>query len=286
MTAIVTIGTVTMDGTYRRDDDVYQVGPKFFSDWYSMPDSKSDINERPVGHGAFGAAEEWRSSLVLQMDGWCRGASWLSMMGALKSSVSTGPMVTVSVTDDEGTTSRSVSVRRFVPVPNPGARVCDFTILMVARDPLRYGPAVTVSTGLPTSGGGIAYPITYPIGYGTPGYPGQIAVSNPGTADTYSLLEVTGGLAGGFELTEVTTGQVIRFERPIPAGSTVYLNPRTGRASIDGQSDVSGYLTRSEWWSVPAASGGIPGSREIQFNSLGAVTGTPTLTSRTSPAFW
>jgi hypothetical protein len=286
MTAIVHIAALAMDGTYQRADDVYQVGSKFFSDWYSLSDSKSDIRERPVAHGAYGIAEDWRSSLVMEMDGWFRGASWLSMMNALRAAISTGPMVTVSVTDDEGTTSRSVSVRRFVPAPDPGARVCDFSLLMVALDPLRYGPAVSVSTGLPTAGGGLAYPITYPIGYGTAGNPGRVVTVNPGTAETYSSLEITGGMSGGFELTETSTGRVVRFERPIPLGSTVYLNPRTGRASIDGASDVSGYLTRSDWWSVPAAIGGTPGSREIQFVALGAVTGTPTLTAHTSAAYW
>lgn len=281
MTAIVKVGSIAMDGTYRQEEGIYRVGPRFFSDWYSVPDSKADIRERPVAHGAFGIATDWRSSLVLEMDGWFRSDAWLSMMNALRATASTGRMVTVSVTDDEGTTSRDVSVRRFVPAPDPGARVCEFSMLMVALDPLRYGPAAAVSTGLPTGGSGIVYPITYPISYGVAGNPGRVTVSNAGTAPAYSVLEITGGMSGGFELTEVTTGRVIRFERPVPAGSTVYLNPRTGRASIDGQSDVSGYLTRKEWWSVPAG-----GSRTVQFNSLGVVTGTPTLTARTAPAYW
>ncbi|TFD41757.1 hypothetical protein E3T37_03640 [Cryobacterium sp. TMT2-10] len=286
MTAIVNVGGIGMDGTYQPGDGVYQVGKKFFSDWYSVSDAKSDIRERPVGHGAFGAAEDWRSSLVLDMDGWFRGASWLSMMNTLSAAVSTGRPVMVSVTDDAGTTSRSVSVRRFVPTPDPGARVCEFSILMVARDPLRYGPAVSVSTGLPTPGGGIAYPVPYPISYGTPGDPGRVLTLNTGAAETFSMLEVTGGMSGGFELVEGVTNSTLRFERPIPDGSTIYLNPRTGRVSMDGPSDVSRYLTRSEFWSVPAAVGGAPGSRLIQFNSLGVVTGTPILTARTSPANW
>ena len=281
MTAIVGIGAVTMDGTYQRTDGVYQVGPRFFSDWYSVPDSKSDIHERSGAHGAHGIAEDWRSSLVIEMDGWFRGPSWLSMMNALRAAVSTGSMVTVFVTDDEGTTSRSVSVRRFVPSPDPGARVCEFSILMVSPDPLRYGPVQIASTGLPTSGGGIAYPVTYPIGYGTPGNPGRITVSNPGTAGTYSLLEITGGMSGGFELTEITTGRVNRFVRPVPVGSTVVLNLRTGRASLNGPSDVTQYWTRQERWSVPDG-----GSRTVQFSALGVVTGAPTLTARTAPAYW
>ena len=281
MTAIVRIGAVTMDGTYQVADEVFQVGPRFFRDWYSVPDSKSDINERPLAHGAFGIAREWRSSLVLEMAGWFRGDSWLSMLNALRAAVSTGAPITVFVTDDQGTTSRKVSVRRFVPSPDPGARVCEFSILMVAVNPLRYGPEISVSTGLPTPGGGLAYPLVYPVSFGAAGNPGRVIVSNPGTAETFSMLEVTGGMSGGFEFTEIITGRVNRFVRPVPAGSTVLINLRTGRAFLDGPSDGTQYWTRQERWSVPRG-----GSRTIQFAALGVVTGTPTLTARTAPGNW
>ena len=268
----------------RRQTDGFGFYFSDLTDWDGVPESKSPVNERPQGDGAFGIAEDLRQSAAVSFTGFYSGSSRVDMLTRkqeMTGALGVGRPVTATFTDELGPTSRIVSIRNAKPADTKGRDVVQFTVDMIATDPLRYGPSVAVSTTLPTSGGGIAYPITYPLTYGTPGYPGRITVSNPGTADTYSLLEVTGGLAGGFELTEVTTGQVIRFERPIPVGSTVYLNPRTGRASIDGQSDVSGFLTRSEWWAVPAG-----GSREIQFNSLGVVTGAPTLVSRTSPAYW
>ena len=258
--------------------------------WWDAAPMRLNQNERPQGDGDFGSAKNWRGARVISQQGSYVGETMADTYAAMEQIAavqSSGVPSPFRVVEPFGAKQCVVSLANGPSVPDQiYTPYFTYTFDVIAADPLKYGDALTTSTTLPTSGGGIAYPITYPIDYGTPGYPGRITVSNPGTADTYSLLEVTGGLAGGFELTEVTTGQVIRFERPIPVGSTVYLNPRTGRASIDGQSDVSGFLTRSEWWSVPAASGGIPGSREIQFNALGAVTGTPTLTSRTSPAFW
>ncbi|WP_416394227.1 MULTISPECIES: hypothetical protein [unclassified Curtobacterium] len=115
--------------------------------------------------------------------------------------------------------------------------------------------------------------------WGTTGITGRVSVTNTGTATTVSTFSVTGGLSGGFELVWVPTGQRIRFERPIDVASAVQINPRTGRVTIDGASDVTGFLTASQWWSVPAGSTG-----EVQFTPLGTVTGTPTLTARTAPA--
>ncbi|TFC92037.1 MULTISPECIES: phage tail domain-containing protein [Cryobacterium] len=285
--------TFTIGGLTAEDGEMDRSrGRIYFSDlgdWYSGAESKTDINERAQGDGAHGIDVDLRGSAAFTFTGWYEGDTWadvLTMMDRFKQATITRRTIPVSVEDELGVTSRIVSVRAAPLREDKLARAFDFAIDMHALDPLRYGPAVSVSTGLPTAGGGITFPITYPISYGTPGDPGRVTVSNPGTAPTYSILEITGGMSGGFELTEVTTGRTLRFERPIPDGSTIYLNPRTGMVSMDGPSDVSRYLSRSEFWSVPAAVGDVPGMREIQFNSLGIVTGTPTLKAITAPAFW
>jgi hypothetical protein len=252
-------------------------------DWYSVPESKSPIRERPASDGAFGLAEDLRSAAVFSFNAFYAGATEVDALMAARSvrlGLGGRQMQAITVTDALGATSRTVSVRRAPIKDHHGLSVVQFSVDMIAPDANRYGPAASVSTGLPTSGGGIEYPIVYPVTYGSPGNSGRIITVNDGDADTFSLLEVTGGMSGGTELTEVRTGQILRFERSIPLGSTVYLNPRTGGAYLDTPgNDVSGFLTRREWWSVPAQ-----GFREIQFNALGVVTGTPTLTARTSPA--
>jgi len=156
-----------------------------------------------------------------------------------------------------------------------------FSFDVVAPDPRKYGPEVSVSSGLPTSGTGLTYPITYPISYGTPGDPGRVTVENPGTVETFSTFEVSGGLTGGFELKDISSGRRLRLERDVPLGSSVFLNARTGRAYLDvPANDVTGFLTVREWWSVPA---GV--SQDVQFSALGVVSGVPTLTARTKPAY-
>ena len=57
------------------------------------------------------------------------------------------------------------------------------------------------------------------------------------------------------------------------AGTQIRLDSRTGRANIDGQSDVTGFLTVAEWPEIPAGE-----IRRYQFLSLGSSSGTPTLT--------
>jgi len=113
------------------------------------------------------------------------------------------------------------------------------------------------------------------IDFGPDGSTGRITITNTGNAATQPSLEVTGGMSGGFVLTEVITGAVIRVERVIPEESTIFIDQATGSVTVDNQSPITGNVTRSDWWAVP------PGAtRVVQFAALGAVTGTPTLTVR------
>jgi hypothetical protein len=158
--------------------------------------------------------------------------------------------------------------------------VADFSIPLMMKDPHSYGPTITKSTGLPVTGGGLEFPLVFPLDFHTSGTSGRIITTNLGETETVSSLSVTGGMSGGFSLICIELGYEIRLERQIPDGSEVTIDMRTGQAFIDAESAVSGFLTSRQWWTNP------PGeTRTIQFNSIGAVTGTPILTAHTAPAY-
>jgi len=252
--------------------------------WYAVTASKSDVVEREGANGAFGVGPEYRESAVISVHGEYFGSSAsdaLLAVETLKRAFARNQPLTVTFDDDFRPTSRVVSVRG-IPIPDlHGESYFTFVIDMVAPDYRRYGAEVVTTTGLPTSGEGLDYPIGYPIDYGLPGDSGRLTVANVGTEPSYPRLEVSGGLAGGFELTDVRSGRVLSFTRGVPVGSTVVIDPRTKRVFMDDPSNnVTRWLTRREWWAQPA---GV--TSEIQFNSIGSVTGTPTLTARLASAY-
>lgn len=135
------------------------------------------MHERAQADGANGIEDDWRAAAVFTVTGWYDGKTWadvLTMINAFNSAVVRRKLGAVTVTDDLGPTSRVVSVRSSPVREDKFSKSFTFEIDMLAPDPLRYGPAVTVTTGLPTAGGGLAYPIVYPINYGTPGNPGRV----------------------------------------------------------------------------------------------------------------
>lgn len=259
------------------------------TNWFDSAESVLDADDRPFGEGSFDVDmpqirprfDEFTIGLVDPGDGSAVYVLHDTLM-ALQELIDPFP---VTVTDPRGARS---SIERLAgkiefPIEDENG-VAQATIPLKATDPKRYGPAVTPapSTGLPTPGSGIAYPITYPIDYGTPGDPGQVTLTNEGTSSVVPDLVVTGGLEGGFDIVVVGTGEHIRFERFIPLGSAVTVEQSTGRAFLDGDTnDVTRALTYDDVIAIPPKS-----SIVLQFNAIGTPTGTPTLTvPRLRPAY-
>jgi hypothetical protein len=254
-------------------------------DWDGLPESKNQPRSRPNGHGAFGMGKDWREGIAVSWEGRYQAATRaaaVEMRRRLAGELGDND-IRVTVTDELGPTFRDVSVRR-VNLGDMLGLGFEFSVDTFAVDPRRYGPEQTFTTGLPTAGTGYPWPAVWPADWGTGGDPGRLTMTNAGTTDTDPILEVRGGLAGGVELVETTTGSYLRLERDIPDGSTVIFDTRTQRVYLDDPAnDVSTFLTRRDWagFAIPKAS-----SRTIQFNGLGEQSGSPLLTARLSPAYF
>jgi hypothetical protein len=273
---------------YEMDDPKNFYGFAFTTndDWYSTGDSKSTIDERPEADGAFNILRDWRPSLPITIVGWYRGPDRASVRAArrqLQLAIANGSEVDINFTDEDESTSRGLSIRSMVPGNTSGLSF-PITIDGVALDPTAYGTEETYSTGVPSSGGGLLFPLgTTPTKYwdfGADGVSGRVTVTNNGTKETYPSLAVSGGVGDGFIVTDVTTGEFVTFSRNIPVGSTVSINQRTGVAVIDGQSDVSGSITTYGFFSI-----GPGETHVIQFSPLGTVTGTPQFTVTAQDAY-
>lgn len=109
--------------------------------------------------------------------------------------------------------------------------------------------------------------------WGKAGETGRLLVPNRGTAPTFPLLRVRGALSGGFVITDVTSGRVVSLARPIPAGSVVEVDQRTGQAVLDGVADVTAFLTAFQFFAIPGGA-----AHEIQFSPIGSADANARLT--------
>jgi hypothetical protein len=156
----------------------------------------------------------------------------------------------------------------------------DWQITLFCPDPLRYGSARTVSTGLPTSGGGLAYPLTYPLDYGSLGNTGQLVLSNAGTADAPILFSVRGSLPQGFELS--AAGGRLTYPVEVPAGQVIDIDTAAGTVLVESTASRRANLTSADWLTVPAG-----GSLTVQFGSLdGAYDAAAQVTATVQDTYW
>jgi hypothetical protein len=263
------------------------------TDWYSLPDSKSEVEERPQAHGAFGIANDYRQSLAISFKGWYRSdAAWPQSRAdiraakrAFRTALGANHPVLGTFVDDDESTNRYLSIRSAPVDDDHGRPYFTFEVDMIAPDPLAYGDTVTVDAGPAASGGGLTWPLgTAPSGkwedWGADGSSGRVTVHNDGTAAGWPTLRVRGGTSAGFVVTDQTLGRTVEFDRQIPDGSVVTVNQRTQTASIDGASnDVSGFL-RGDFFAIP------PGeSHVIAWAPLGVVSGSPRLFVDFSPPY-
>lgn len=163
-----------------------------------------------------------------------------------------------------------------------GVGAVPFALQWKCPDPLRYGPLQSAGpVGLPVSGGGLAYPLAYPLDYGTAATPGLLSLTNVGTADSSVLFTVTGALPSGFEISSAS-GKRLTYPDPLFSGDVLTLDTATGAVLLGGTADRRASLTVADWMQVPAG-----GSITVRFSSLGgAFDAAATLTASMRPAYW
>jgi hypothetical protein len=172
--------------------------------------------------------------------------------------------LTITVFGRQLSADARITRRSVTAGPMYGVGVVPFALQWKCPDPLRYGPPQpSVSTGLPTSGGGLVYPLVYPLSYGAAGTPGQVTLTNTGTAPAPFVATVTGSLPNGFQVSS-GTGQRIRYETTVPSGETLTIDTGEGTIVAQGTADRRGNLTIADWIQVPPLS-----SITLQFSSLG-----------------
>jgi len=254
--------------------------------WFDGVDPDTKTKKRPRGDGFFKTRRTYKKGRAVVAEGGLIRLGDPLYLFDLRDRIMALQNIPgsfmVTVRDPKGAWTAEVEIGgppRFTIEDEDG--VADFEIPLFNRDGRQYGPPVQAGPeGPPTAGGGIVSPITSPVKAGAPGSLGRIVTVNAGIADTWSVIDVRGGLEFGFELLCIETGQIVRFERVVPQGSVVRVDLKKMTAVLDDINPVGSFaLTRREGWFVP------PGeTRTIQFTPLGATTGTPTFTAFTPPS--
>jgi hypothetical protein len=156
-----------------------------------------------------------------------------------------------------------------------------YSVLIVAKDPRKYGDLITASTLLPFSSGGLVRPSTWPRTWTGVSGTGVLRVNNPGNTYAPVWLRIDGPIpAGGWTVTHVGKKQSLTFATAIALGAGEFVTVDMDRREVlaQGQSPRSGYVTSRGWFSLD------PGDNDIAFSAQN-YSATAQLTLTTKPAW-
>lgn len=159
--------------------------------------------------------------------------------------------------------------------------IARYSIQVVAKDPLKYGDLVTASTVLPSSTGGLTFPVTFPITFTGVSNTGVIRLTNTGNTQAPVWLRVDGPVpAGGWTVTHIGKRQSLSFATSLALATGEFVTVDMERREVlaQGQSARAGYVTSRGWFTLD------PGINDIAFSATN-YSSTALLTATTKPSW-
>lgn len=171
------------------------------------------------------------------------------------------PLTLQVSTDGLGVRSATVRVTVGAVITWKGPWAFDYTIVVTAPDPTKYGDAVFSQASLRSTavGTGLVYPLAYPRNYGTPAgqTPGSLALPNAGKVAYWPRLRVDGPVPNPV-ITLNETGDWIRYNGTVAAGQWLDIDLANRRVLLNGSVSVRQNVTSSgSWLAVPPGGGSI-----------------------------
>lgn len=244
--------------------------------WEELPPSRYDKKPRTHSHGAH-PTKVWSDERLVTVEGWCwtaaeRDRQLTEFQRRMTFHDGEEPLTLTVAGRTLTAWAQLITARPMLIRGEWGLGRFGWLAQWRCPDPRRYGATNTISTGLPTPGGGLEFPLFEDgfLDFGELGDTGQIVLSNPGTAAASILFAVTGGLPEGYEVS--ASGQRLTYPVEVPPRQVINLDTADGSVLVEGTASRRGNLTRAEWMHVPAAAvDGTPGTLTVQFTSLGGV---------------
>lgn len=251
--------------------------------WDDAPGSTVELSRRARGHGST-ASEAFNQSMVYTLAGTILAPDVAAGVAARDALVSAVTLDDFQLTVGEsGAPVKHSMVRRqdqpIIKRINKTDRT--FSIQVVAKDPLKYGDLITESTALPSSSGGLVYPVTYPVTYTGVSNTGVLRINNTGNAQAPVWLRVDGPVpAGGWTVTHVGKKESLTFSSSLAlvTGEFVTVDMNRREVLAQGQSPRAGWVTSRGWFTLD------PGDNDIAFSAQN-YSSTALLTVATKPAW-
>jgi len=276
---------ISLGGFVLGDVDGFGVGwtiSKF--DGWGSPASSVTFTQRGRGHGST-ATDPYDTSRYMTIEGLVQAPSLAALDDAFYRLAAAVTLDQFQMVVAEAAGVKQVAAQRqgeVIPtyISNTLGK---YSILIAAKDPAKYGDEIAATTALPSSSGGLTYPVTYPLTYTGVTTSGIISINNPGASPSPVYLRIDGAIpAGGWSVNHLGQQATLSFASSLSlaAGEFVTVDMQQREVLAQGQSQATrnGYVTSRGWFQLD------PGQNDIAFTAA-AYDPTALLTLTTYPAW-
>lgn len=181
--------------------------------------------------------------------------SCITAWNAFKSVLDTGEMLLTVRLGDIGRQTRVWQSASAPLIKWDGVNILRFSLGLTSLSSYLYGlDAVSDSTGLPSSSGGMQFPYHFEESavslsswmWSENVVSGQVALTNVGTAPSPVMIRIDGPVVNP-QVVHVGSGHVMAFNMSLGSGHYATMNGVTHEILIDGTDPARGCVTRREW---------------------------------------
>ena len=271
----ITLGSLVLNGT---DSSGVLWGADTLQGWGSPASTITPV-QKPRQTGAWGGLAYGKARSVV-ISGQTVAPTRALLSAAVDELVSAADLLGTTLTVVESGLSRTLTVRRDGEVAltvKPGVDLMSWwSIQLVAVDPRKMGAALTASTSLPCSSGGLSWPLSWPLTWPAVSVTGQVSLTNPGNASGPVLLEINGPITGP-TITHVSAGQALIFSSSLTLGAGEFITVDMERREVLAQGQAA--ASRNAWVTGRGWSSFDPGVNTWAFSAPSYDTGTLQVTA-------
>lgn len=223
--------------------------------WFGKPAVKTNRVDKPAARGTF-IGSEHPAARVITLAGRLNAPDAPTMRDAVDKllGICADPntLYPITCTDERGLTLAAQCRLDGEILATPvNWNTVDFSIQLVCPDPRKTAATQTeVSAVLTAAGlGGLAYPLAFPLNYGTPGIPGSLVLTNPGSAEADILFSIRGPVTNPL-ITDTATGNTTAYLGALSASDLLTVDTSSGRVLLNGI-DRRGLLSVTRWPRIP-----------------------------------
>jgi hypothetical protein len=225
---------------------------------WDSPEVRSEFQDREADHGAW-ASPVYLGSRPITLSGTVEAPDRASLDTALDTLYVAAALTDTPLTVWE-TTPRQAVVRRSgkVLAQHVTDRTATWSVLVTAADPRRYGTTLqSGTTGLPSTTGGLTFPVTFPVTFSATTVSGQINAVNSGTLDTRPVLTIAGPVVAPTVSALYPDGTVrqLIYSQDLATGDSLVIDTDAHTVVLNGATSRRRFMTVSGGWpTIPAGS--------------------------------